>query len=171
MKKISLISLFFILVVCMTGCAEPKQFECSLQEGRFQGKSTNSELAISVEFLEISIMEYVKTNTNKVKDLSTIDTKFYTPYRVNFVLSEGNENYVVEFSEMVAQNNDTTDTYKLSDIKGDAFERKLDLSDVEIQLIDNDSDKVVDELKIDYKRNGKSDQANLKFIPDGEDNN
>ncbi len=170
MKKISLISLLFTIVFCLIGCTEPKQFECSLKDGLFQGKSSNSELTISVEFSEITRMEYVKRKANIVKDLSTIDTKFYTPYYVNFILSEGNENYVIEFSQMVAQSRNTTDTYKLSNIKDDAFGRKLDLTSVKIQLIDNDCDKVVDELKIDYKLNGELNQANLKFISDGEDN-
>lgn len=71
---------------------------------------------------------------------------------------------------MVALNANTTDTYKLSNIKDDMFGRKFDLSNVNIKLIDNDSDKVADELTMDYKLNGKSDHANLKFISEGEGN-
>lgn len=170
MKKISLIGLLFIISFCLTGCVEPKQFECSLKEGLFQGNSNDSKLTISAEFSEIDIGEYVKTNENKVKDLSTIDTKFYTPYHVNIVFSEENENYAVEFSKMVALDANTADTYKLSNIKDDMFGCKFDLSNVSIQLIDNDSDKVADELKMDYKLNGKSDHTNLKLISEGEGN-
>ena len=168
MRKIFIICLLFAIGICFVGCAEPKQFEISLKEGLFQGISDfDSELTVSVELSEMDQVEYIKTHKNKVKDLSTIDTKFYKAYHINFVLSEGNENYVVEFSEAVAQDIDTTDTYKLKGIGGDMFDRKLDLSDVTLQPIDNDGDKTTDELKIDYKLNGAPDSADLKFISEG----
>ena len=168
MRKISLVCILFAIASCLVGCAGQKQFEISLKEGLFQGISNlNSELTIGVELSEMDRVEYIKTHENKVKDLSTIDTKFYTAYHINLVLSEGNENYVVEFSEAVAQDIYTTDTYKLENIGDDTSNRKLDLSDVALQLIDNDNDRATDELKIHYKRNGTSDSADLKFIAEG----
>ncbi len=170
MKKFLLVFLLFAVGLCSVGCAEPKQFEISFREGLFQGISDdNSGLTISVEFSETDQMEYIKTNANKAKDLSTVDTKFYTSYHVNFVLSEGNENYVLEFAELAAKNFQTTDTYKFINIKGDTFDRKLNISDIEMQLIDNDGDKTADELKIDYKLNEKKGGATLKFISEGEE--
>ncbi len=168
MRKISFVFISFAVASCLVGCTGHKQFEISLKEGLFQGVSNlNSELTVSVELSEMDQVEYIKTHNNKVKDLSTIDTKFYTAYHINLVLSAGNENYVVEFSEAVAQNIDTTDTYKLKDIGDDTFHRKLDLSDVTLQLIDNDNDQATDELKIKYKFNGTADSADLKFISEG----
>lgn len=168
MRKIALICLLAVIASCLVGCAGQKQFEISLKEGLFQGTSDlDPELTVSVEFSQMDQAEYVKTHQNKVKDLSTIDTKFYQPYHINLVLSEGNENYVVEFSEAVAQNTRTTDTYRLNHIKGDQFGRQLDLSDVTLQLIDHDGDTAADELKINYKLNGTSDSADLKFIMEG----
>lgn len=168
MKKFLLIFLLSAMGLCSVACAKPKQFEISLRDGLFQGTGNhNSGLTISAEFSEMDRMEYIKTTTNKVKDLSTIDTKFYTPYHINFVLSEGNENYVLDFGELVAQNSYTTDTYELKNIKGDAFNRALDIADIKLQLIDNDGNKGADELKIDYKLNGTADSAILKFISAG----
>lgn len=168
MKKLSIVCLLFAIAPCLASCAGQKQFEISLKEGLFQGVSDlDSGVTVSVELSEMDRVEYVKTNQNKVKDLSTTDTKFYTAYHLNLVLSEGNENYVVEFSEAVAQNIYTTDTYKLKNVGDDKFSRNLDLSDVTLQLIDNDGDKAADELKIGYKRNGAADGADLKFIAEG----
>ncbi len=168
MKKISFVCILFAIASCLVGCTGQKQFEISLKTGLFQGISDlNSELTVSVELSEMDRVEYIKTHNNKVKDLSTIDTKFYTAYHINLILSEENENFVVEFSEAVAQDSDTTDTYKLKNIEGDQFNRKLDLSDVTLQLIDHDNDKVTDELKINYKFNGTADSADLKFISEG----
>ena len=168
MRKISFVCILFAIAFCLVGCTGQKQFEISLKEGLFQGVSNlNSELTVSVELSEMDRVEYIKTHENKVKDLSTIDTKFYKAYHINLVLSEGNENYVVEFSEAVAQDIDTTDTYKLKNIGDDKFNRKLDLSNVTLQLIDIDNDKATDELKISYKLNGTADSADLEFISEG----
>lgn len=168
MKKVSVVCILFAFASCLVGCTGQKQFEISLREGLFQGTSNlDSALTVSVEFSEMDRGEYIKTHENKVKDLSTIDTKFYTAYHINLVLSEGNENYVVEFSEAVAQNIATTDTYKLKGVAGDKFGRKIDLSDVTLQLIDNDNDKAVDKLKINYKFQGTADSADLKFVAEG----
>lgn len=167
MKKVLLISFLFVIILGLTSCAliQPKVFECSLRDGLFQGTAKNNEeLTINIEFDEIDIMRYVKTSFCKIKDLSTIDTKYYTPYLVNFVLSEGNVNYVAKFSEFVAENGNTTDTYKINKIKGDKFGRNLDLSDVTMKIIDNDNDKIVDEIELEYKLNGNVDVANLKFV-------
>ena len=169
MRKISFVCiLLFALALCLVGCTGQKQFEISLKEGLFQGKSNdNAELTVSVELTEMDRAEYIKTNKNKLKDLSTIDTKFYTAYHINLVFSEGNENYVTEFSEAVAQNRYTTNTYKLKNIEGDAFDREFDLSDVTLQPIDTDGDKTIDELKIHYNLNGVEDSADLKFVAEG----
>lgn len=167
MKK--LVSLLFslLLVFPLIGCVEPKQFEISLKEGLFYGvSSNNTDNEIFLEFSEIGRMEYVKTNNNKVKDLSTIDTKFYTPYHVTIIITEGNENYIIDYSEMVALNNSTTDTYKISKINGDMYNKKIDFTDFKMQLIDNDNDNIVDELKIEYNLNGEDDCAIVKFISD-----
>ena len=156
------------MAFCLVGCAEQKQFEISLKAGLFQGVSNlNSELTISVELSEMDQMEYIKTHGNQVKDLSTIDTKFYTAYHINLVLSEGNENYVVEFSEAVAKDTFTTDTYRLKNLGTEKFNRKSVLSDVTLQLVDTDNDKTTDELKINYKLDGQPDSADLKFIAEG----
>lgn len=173
MKKLSLISFLFAIVLGLTSCviSEPKQFESSLRVGLFQGTpKDNEELTINIEFTEMDTMEFMKKDFYKIKDLSTIDTKFYTSYYVNFVLSEGNENYVVKFSEFVAKNNNTTDTYKIKKVNGDTFGRNLDLSHVTMKLMDMDNDKIVDELELEYKLNGKTDTANLKFISEGKMN-
>ncbi len=155
---------------CLVGCADQRQFEISLKEGLFQGISNlDSELTVSVELSEMDRVEYIKTNKNKVKDLSTIDTKFYTAYHINLVLSEGNENHVVEFSEAVAQDASTTDTYKLKGIGEDTADFKLDFSDVTLQPIDTDGDRAADELMINYTLNGTSDSADLKLIATGEE--
>ena len=168
MKKISFVCTLFALTTCLAGCTGQRQFEISLREGLFQGRSDlNSELTVSLELSEMDRVEYIKTHQNKVKDLSTIDTKFYTAYHINLVLREGNENYVVEFSEAVAQNAHTTDTYRLKDIGGDPFDRNSKFSDVTLQPIDNDGDSTADEWKINYTRNGTADSADLKFVGTG----
>ena len=98
MRKLSFVCIFFAIVSCLAGCTGQKQFEISLTEGLFQGVSDlDPALTVSVEFSEMDRAEYVKTHNNKVKDLSTIDTKFYTAYHIDLVLSEGNENYVGVF--------------------------------------------------------------------------
>lgn len=168
MKKRLAVCLLCVLGLCLTGCGSPRQFEISLKDGLFQGTASRDPAwTVSVELSEMDRVEYIKTNKNKVKDLSTIDTKFYTAYHIDLVLSEGNENYVVEFSEAVAQDHDTTDTYALKDIGGDGYDRKFDLSDVTLQLIDHDGDRAADELKINYKLGGASDSADLKWIAVG----
>ena len=98
MKKIIVNVLFLILSFCLVGCVadEQKQFDSSLKVGLFQGISENNpELTICLEFTEMDTMEYVKRDFYKVKDLSTIDTKFFSTYWVNFIISTKNENYVV----------------------------------------------------------------------------
>lgn len=173
MKKIIVNVLFLILSFCLVGCVadEQKQFDSSLKVGLFQGISENNpELTICLEFTEMDTMEYVKRDFYKVKDLSTIDTKFFSTYWVNFIISTKNENYVVKFSEMISQNSETTDTYKFKGVQGDAFGRKLNLTDVNVKLIDIDDDKIVDEFELTYKLNDQFDTAKLKFISEGEFN-
>ncbi len=168
MKKILLACFLFAVAVCAAGCVAPRQFEISLKEGLFQGTSDrNPALTVSVEFSEMDRAEYVKTHENKVKDLSTTDTKFYTPYHVDLVISEGNENYVLKFAELAARNVVTTDTYRVKNLQGDAFLRALDLSDVTLKLADHDGDKTVDELTMDFLKNGEADRVILKFISAG----
>lgn len=169
MKKIiAAMGFLFAIGVCFAGCTQPKQFAISLKAGLFQGSSElDPELTISAEFSEMDRAEYVKTNENKVKDLSTIDTKFYTAYHLELVFSEGNENYVMTFSQAAAQTLITTDTYALRNLTGDRFDRKSDLSDVALQLVDHDGDRTADELRLDYTRNGASDSAVLKFVAAG----
>ena len=53
-------------------------------------------------------MEFVKSKYYKVKDLSTIDTKFYEAYCMNIVISEGNYNYVVKYSRLIHLNNNNS---------------------------------------------------------------
>lgn len=168
MKKLSLLCILFLMGLCLTGCVGPKQFEVSLKAGLFQGVSQTG-LAVSLEFSQMDQTEYVKRHTNKVKDLSTTDTKFYIPYHVNLVLSEGSENYVVEFSNLSAQSLFTTDTYVMQKIQGDRFDRELDLSGVTLQLIDADGDKTADALKMAFTHNGISDTADLEFLSEGEE--
>ncbi len=169
MRKISAICLSVAIGLCFVGCTGQQRFEISLQEGLFQGTSASDPgLTFSVEFSEMNHSEYVKKSKNKIKDLSTIDTKFYTAYNLNLVVSEGNENYVVVFAEAAAQNFRTTDTYRLKNITGDGFGRKLNLSDVELQLIDSDGDRTAEELKISYKLNGAEGSANLAFVSQAE---
>lgn len=170
MKKFIGICLILAMGLWLIGCAEQLQFDVSLRAGLFQGVADlDPEWTINAELSEMDIGQYVKVHENKIKDLSTIDTKFYKPYHIELVFSKGNENYVVKFAAAVAQNARTTDTYKLQNIDGDRFYRELNLSDVLLRPIDNDGDNVVDEFRIDYTLNGKADGADLKFVSEGED--
>ncbi len=162
MKK-AFLCLPLALGLMLTGCAAPKQFEISLKEGLFQGTAEHDPgLTISVEFAEMDRGQYIKTKEDCVKDLSTIDTKFFTPYHVNLVFSEGNGNDLAAFTELVAKDARTTDTYKMKNPKSE-----LGLSDVTLQLIDRDGDRTADELKIGYRLGGEADSATLAFLSAG----
>lgn len=170
MKKIILVILMLFVTVYVFGCKflEPKLFDISLKEGLFQGVSSkNTDLTISIELTEMDTMEFVKSKYYKVKDLSTIDTKFYEAYCMNIVISEGNYNYVIKYSRLIHLNNKTTDTYKVKDIEGDKFGRKFDISDITLRLIDVNDDKIVDAFEMNYKLNGEDDTSEVSFIDEG----
>ncbi len=163
MKKIFNIFLLLILSLSLTGCFKQKQFSIALQPALFQGTSTiNPNLKINLEFSNISTMEYVKTNQNKIKDLSTVSNgdKTYEAYHINLVLSEGNNNYVIEFDQAESINYSKINYYKLYNKRFDP----LKITNMLFKLIDNDGDAIVDEFEVSYQLDGIKDTANLKLI-------
>lgn len=157
MKKIFNIFLLLILSLSLTGCFEQKQFSIALQPALFQGVSTiNSNLKINLEFSNISTMEYVKTNQNKIKDLSTVSAE----YHVNLVLSKENHNYIIEFEHAESINYNKINSYELYRKRYDP----LKITKMLFKLIDNDSDAIVDEFEVSYQLDGIKDIANLKLI-------
>ena len=165
MKKLFILICGLVSIFSLYGCTNAKLFDVSLKQGLFYGQSTNNhDCEIYIDFSEIDIMQYVKINNNKIKDLSTADTKYYTPYYVTIIFSVGIENYIIDFSEMVELNYNTTDTYKIRKINGERYGKHIDLSEFTMQLIDNDNDRIVDELSVNYVLNGKEDNVKVKYV-------
>jgi len=141
------IMIVFILSMFISGCNlnEPKAFDIALKEGVYSNKLDNN-YEIYIEFNEISIMEYVKNKSgNCMKDLFTKDEKFYTPYSVQIIISNGITNSTVLFDKMIALDYQTTSTYKLSNILAS---NTINIKNFELKLIDDDLDSSAERLEI-----------------------
>ncbi len=168
MKKI-LVSMFLLVFgLCLVGCTivEFKTFTIALRDGLYFGK-TDDDHEIYIEFNQISRMEYVKTNSeNCMKDLYTKDEQFYTPYRVSIVLTKGIYNTVLKFEDMVANDSETTTTYKLSKISDD---EPYDIKEFKVKLVDNDNDALADQLNLSIESNLiNNDNIELNYLPGSE---
>ena len=170
MKKI-LVSIFLLVfVLCLAGCnlVESKTFTISLRDGLYSGQY-NDIYDIYIEFDNISINEFVKTQTgNCMKDLYTKDEKYYTPYDVQIIITSAayNEkiyNTIIRFKDMVAINNQTTTTYKLSNITDDG---SYDISKFNIELVDTDNDLVADKLNLDIESKFVNGECELVYHPE-----
>ena len=170
MRKI-LVSMFLLVFgLCLVGCnlAESKTFTIALRDGLYSGQY-NDIYDIYIEFDNISIMEFVKTQTgNCMKDLYTKDEKYYTPYDVHIIITSAayNEkiyNTIIRFKDMVAINNQTTTTYKLSNITDDG---SYDISKFNIELVDTDNDLVADKLNLDIESKFINGECELVYHPE-----
>ena len=170
MKKI-LVSIFLLVFgLCLVGCdlVESKTFTIALRDGLYSGQY-NDIYDIYIEFDNISIMEFVKTQTgNCMKDLYTKDEKYYTPYDVHIIITSAayNEkiyNTRIRFKDMVAINNQTTTTYKLSNITDDG---SYDISKFNIELVDTDNDLVADKLNLDIESKFINGECELVYHPE-----
>lgn len=170
MKKI-LVSMFLLVFgLCLVGCnfVESKTFTIALRDGLYSGQY-NDIYDIYIEFDNISIMEFVKTQTgNCMKDLYTKDEKSYTPYDVQIIIScdaynEKIYNTKIKFKDMVAINNQTTTTYKLSNITDDG---SYDISKFNIELVDTDNDLVADKLNLDIESKFINGKCELVYHPE-----
>ena len=170
MKKI-LVSMFLLVFgLCLVGCniVESKTFTIALRDGLYSGQY-NDIYDIYIEFDNISIMEFVKTQTgNCMKDLYTKDEKSYTPYDVQIIITYAayNEkiyNTKIKFKDMVAINNQTTTTYKLSNITDDG---SYDISKFNIELVDTDNDLVADKLNLDIESKFINGKCELVYHPE-----
>lgn len=167
MKKLSLlIGLTMLSLLGLIGCTyEQKPFDYAIQPGLFQGHSENNpDWEIHIEFYEIVMMQYVKTTNYKLKDLSTLDKHTPDTYHVKLLFSKGNENASIVFTDVYAANSVTTDTYKIRTILYTGLPELSDLDDVTFKLIDNNGDKVTDELELHFFLNGKQDSAKLTLV-------
>ena len=170
MKKI-LVSIFLLVFgLCLVGCdlVESKTFTISLRDGLYSGQY-NDIYDIYIEFDNISIMEFVKTQTgNCMKDLYTKDEKYYTPYDVHIIITSAAYNKKIyntriRFKDMVAINNQTTTTYKLSNITDDG---SYDISKFNIELVDTDNDLVADKLNLDIESKFINGECELVYHPE-----
>ena len=170
MRKI-LVSMFLLVFgLCLVGCnlVESKTFTIALRDGLYSGQY-NDIYDIYIEFDNISIMEFVKTQTgNCMKDLYTKDEKYYTPYDVHIIITSAayNEkiyNTIIRFKDMVAINNQTTTTYKLSNITDDG---SYDISKFNIELVDTDNDLVADKLNLDIESKFINGECELVYHPE-----
>ena len=170
MKKILVCMFLLVLCLCLVGCniAESKTFTIALRDGLYSGQY-NDIYDIYIEFDNISIMEFVKTQTgNCMKDLYTKDEKYYTPYDVHIIITSAayNEkiyNTIIRFKDMVAINNQTTTTYKLSNITDDG---SYDISKFNIELVDTDNDLVADKLNLDIESKFINGECELVYHPE-----
>lgn len=170
MKKILVSILLFVFSLCLVGCnlVESKTFTIALRDGLYSGQY-NDIYDIYIEFDNISIMEFVKTQTgNCMKDLYTKDEKYYTPYDVHIIITSAayNEkiyNTRIRFKDMVAINNQTTTTYKLSNITDDG---SYDISKFNIELVDTDNDLVADKLNLDIESKFINGECELVYHPE-----
>ena len=170
MKKI-LVSIFLLVFgLCLVGCdlVESKTFTISLRDGLYSGQY-NDIYDIYIEFDNISINEFVKTQTgNCMKDLYTKDEKYYTPYDVHIIITSAAYNKKIyntriRFKDMVAINNQTTTTYKLSNITDDG---SYDISKFNIELVDTDNDLVADKLNLDIESKFINGECELVYHPE-----
>lgn len=166
MKKIFAILLLCALGLGVCGCAGSERFDVALRNGLFRGE-TDGGLTVCIEFSEMDRGEYVKGTGDRIKDLSTTDTKFFTAYHINLIVSEGSENYVMEVAKAAAKVF-SQDTYRLS-VGSERFGRQTELSDVECTPVDLDEDGVADELEVRFRRNGSEETAKLAFVSEGEE--
>ncbi len=170
MKKILVSMLLLVFGLCLVGCAlvESKTFTIALRDGLYSGQY-NDIYDIYIEFDNISINEFVKTQTgNCMKDLYTKDEKYYTPYDVHIIITSAayNEkiyNTRIRFKDMVAINNQTTTTYKLSNITDDG---SYDISKFNIELVDTDNDLVADKLNLDIESKFINGECELVYHPE-----
>lgn len=167
MKKIFVSIFLLVISLCLVGCnlAESKTFTISLRDGLYSGQY-NDNYDIYIEFDNISIMEFVKTQAgNCMKDLYTKDEKFYTPYDVQIIITSANgkekiHNTKIKFKDMVAINNQTTTTYKLLNITDDG---SYDISKFNIELVDIDNDSIADKLNLDIESNLINGKCELSY--------
>ena len=170
MKKILVSMYLLVFGLCLVGCnlVESKTFTIALRDGLYSGQY-NDIYDIYIEFDNISIMEFVKTQTgNCMKDLYTKDEKYYTPYDVHIIITSAayNEkiyNTIIRFKDMVAINNQTTTTYKLSNITDDG---SYDISKFNIELVDTDNDLVADKLNLDIESKFINGECELVYHPE-----
>ena len=170
MKKIVVGMFLLVFGLCLVGCnlVESKTFTIALRDGLYSGQY-NDIYDIYIEFDNISIMEFVKTQTgNCMKDLYTKDEKYYTPYDVHIIITSAayNEkiyNTIIRFKDMVAINNQTTTTYKLSNITDDG---SYDISKFNIELVDTDNDLVADKLNLDIESKFINGECELVYHPE-----
>ena len=170
MKKIFVGMFLLVFGLCLVGCnlVESKTFTIALRDGLYSGQY-NDIYDIYIEFDNISINEFVKTQTgNCMKDLYTKDEKYYTPYDVHIIITSAayNEkiyNTIIRFKDMVAINNQTTTTYKLSNITDDG---SYDISKFNIELVDTDNDLVADKLNLDIESKFINGECELVYHPE-----
>ena len=170
MKKILVGMFLLVFGLCLVGCnlVESKTFTIALRDGLYSGQY-NDIYDIYIEFDNISINEFVKTQTgNCMKDLYTKDEKYYTPYDVHIIITSAAYNKKIyntriRFKDMVAINNQTTTTYKLSNITDDG---SYDISKFNIELVDTDNDLVADKLNLDIESKFINGECELVYHPE-----
>lgn len=147
MKKfLSVFSIIF-LTIFMTSCVTDlngEKFSARLIDGNYLSTNeftTNNKdittFQTDIKVSEASIMEYVKKDgRNMVKDLFTVEERFYTTFRVEIKITINEEEHIVQFEKMKANDNKTTTEYVIekltTDIEG--------LSKICFTILDKDLD-------------------------------
>lgn len=152
-KSITILTVFTVFIF-LTSCGNmQKPFVSSLKEGRYKSTSEYitsndevTELFVELDFRDRTIMEYVKRNgkadSSLVKDLYTVNDRFYLVYSVDItIIINGNENKVM-FQNMKSKDLITTSEYKITGLNTEIEGLKY----IYVNLIDEDDDKIAEAM-------------------------
>ncbi len=157
MKKISLF-IVCLLCLCISGCVvNQKQFSYALKPGKYISEESFSYNNIDITYFELelnegNIMRYVKTDgENMIKDLYTINEKFYTVYDVNLTMCINGENKLIIFDKVKSSNYQTTLKYKVIGLDYPIYDTKEEyelFKSFTLETIDEDGDLIAEKLLI-----------------------
>lgn len=143
MKKTSSLIILLLMFLLIASCQSPIVFDIALKNGRYIGE--NESMKVTTTFKEIDIMQYVKQNNNVLKDQTTINEKFYKPFRVELKIEKDSKTYKIDLSKPGEQK--INNNYKI--YCSDKME--LNLEYINLKLIDRNSDTIAEEINCDLK--------------------
>ena len=149
MKRIYQILFIAFMCLLMTSCKKTNQFNIEFSEGTYTGR--NEKYDVMIELSQVSIMEYVKSDYNLVKDLATIDDESYVPYDIIFAIEYNYELYHISLEKSNTQTN--KNCYEIK-----CLNNQLSLNSITLKLIDQDNNKFSEkiELSLEFESNSSS---------------
>lgn len=180
MKKYIFIILLLLLPM-LTGCVllNQKQFIAKLQEGEYineeylTSNDTINSFKMSICFKEGNRMQYVKNYDNMIKDLYTVNEKFYDVYEVRIKITINEVDYYLSFERINSVSKMSTNKYFLNDIKNNnsnpTFKPIKGLEKIYFTIIDDDGNQEVETINCELIFKDEKDNVSTKLNYRGND--